>query len=215
MKSYCIFCKSGAELKVAEKINSIYKEFTVIVPTKLVQEKRKDIWIKRNKALIPGYAFLYLKEESQKDIYPIDDIINDVREFVNDEHKSENLDNITNEVSQDALYDSSIVWDAPKHSKVRVTDMYKILRNDDGYKELLHEDLQYANWIYKHHGNFKESKVICDGDLIKIIDGPLLDFHGKIIKIDKHKRRAYVEIEFDGGKRVISLGIELVRPCQD
>ena len=97
-----------------------------------------------------------------------------------------------------------------KHLRIKVTDMYKILQYDGGVKELCHEDYAYAMWIYANHGSINPSHVLCDGETIQVIDGPLLDCQGRIIRVDKHKRRVLVEFDFDGQKRSISLGIECV-----
>ncbi|MHB1484068.1 MAG: transcription termination/antitermination NusG family protein [Saccharofermentanales bacterium] len=97
------------------------------------------------------------------------------------------------------------------YMQINITDMYKILQYETGLKELVHEDYEYAMWIYRNHGDISPSKVLADGDDIHVIDGPLLDCHGKILRIDKHKRRALVEFIFDGQKRVISLGADCVR----
>ena len=97
-----------------------------------------------------------------------------------------------------------------KAFRVHVTNMYKMLQYEGGIKELVHEDCDYAMWIYRNHGCISPSKVLSDGETIRVIDGPLLDCQGKIIRLDKHKRRALVEFEFDGHKRVVSLGAECV-----
>jgi transcription antitermination factor NusG len=52
------------------------------------------------------------------------------------------------------------------------------------------------------------SKVLIDGDTILAVDGPLKDFKGKIVKVDKHKKRVWVEFEFDHMKQTVSLSIE-------
>lgn len=97
-----------------------------------------------------------------------------------------------------------------KYRHVKVTDMYKFLQYEGGIKELEHEDHTYAMWIHKNHGKISPSKVLTDGDAIRVIDGPLLECQGKIIRLDKHKRRALVEFDFDGQKRLISLSADCV-----
>jgi len=101
-----------------------------------------------------------------------------------------------------------------KNIRVNVTDMYKFLQYEGGVKELVHEDFTYAMWIYNNHGTIAPSGVLCDGEKIRVIDGPLLDCQGTIVRIDKHKRRALVEFDFDGQKRSVSLGIECVNSLE-
>ena len=91
----------------------------------------------------------------------------------------------------------------------RVTDMYKFLEYEDGIRDLCNEDYDYAMWIYNNHGSIAPSRILADGTVIRVIDGPLLDCHGKIVRLDKHKRRVLVEFDFDGSKRVISLSADV------
>ena len=98
----------------------------------------------------------------------------------------------------------------PVNLRAKAQDLYTILQYDHGVRTLTGADSDYAQWIFRHQGNIKPSKVLAEGETIKIIDGPLLDCQGKIVKLDKHKRRAWVEFEFDGMKRVVSMGVEWV-----
>jgi hypothetical protein len=63
LNSYCVFCKTGSELSVAEKINIIDKSVNAIAPTRVIQEKRGGIWVKKHKILLPGYVFLFSNED--------------------------------------------------------------------------------------------------------------------------------------------------------
>ncbi len=100
--------------------------------------------------------------------------------------------------------------DADSPIRVRVNHMYKMLQYEGGIRELVHEDLDYAMWIHRNHGNIAPSKVLYDGQTIQVIDGPLLDCQGRIVRLDKRKRRALVEFDFDGQKRIVSLSAECV-----
>ena len=92
----------------------------------------------------------------------------------------------------------------------KVPGIYKVLDYDVGFKELQGNDYKYAMWIYNHQGHIGTSKVLAEGRTVKVIDGPLLDGLGTIVKLDKHKRRVWVEFEFDGKTRTVSLSAECV-----
>ena len=92
----------------------------------------------------------------------------------------------------------------------RVPGFYKLLGYDTIFKELQGSDYKYSMWIYKHQGTLETSKVLTIGSTVKVIEGPLLDGLGKIVKLDKHKRRIWVEFEFDGQLRTVSLSAECV-----
>ena len=64
------------------------------------------------------------------------------------------------------------------------------------------------DWLLRHAGLIKPSRILQTGETIQVVDGPLLDFNGKIVKLDHHKRRAWVEFDFDGQNKVISIGVE-------
>ena len=50
-----------------------------------------------------------------------------------------------------------------------------------------------------------------EGETITVTDGPLQGLEGKILKIDRHKREAKVSMEILGDRRVITLGLEVVK----
>ncbi len=88
--------------------------------------------------------------------------------------------------------------------------LYKVLNYDIGLKKLRGMDYKYSMWIYRHQGNIDTSKVLTEGRTVKVIEGPLLDGIGTIIRLDKHRRRIWVEFEFDNQLRTVSLSAECV-----
>lgn len=94
--------------------------------------------------------------------------------------------------------------------RAEIPNLYKILNYESGLRELQGMDYEYSMWIYRHHGNITASKVLSEGRNVKVVDGPLLDCTGTIVKLDKHKRRVWVEFQFDGQKRVVSLSAECI-----
>ncbi len=96
----------------------------------------------------------------------------------------------------------------PQFDKIKtITDVYKILSYEDGTKELAGKDLKYAEWLYKYKGRIGPSKALVEGSTVKITHGPLKDGIGKVVRLDRHKRRAWVEFEFAGRKQKISLSV--------
>jgi transcriptional antiterminator NusG len=94
--------------------------------------------------------------------------------------------------------------------RAEIPNLYKILNYESGLRELQGMDYEYSMWIYRHHGNITASKVLTEGRNVKVLDGPLLDCFGTIVKLDKHKRRVWVEFQFDGQNRVVSLSAECI-----
>lgn len=69
-----------------------------------------------------------------------------------------------------------------------------ILRYDDDTCELRGGDLEFAKWVLKYQGSIGLSRVVMEGERIKVIDGPLKDYEGVIKKVNKHRRSAMIEI---------------------
>lgn len=57
----------------------------------------------------------------------------------------------------------------------------------------------------------ESSYGIIEGDNICIYKGPLKGIEGIIKKIDRHKRRAFIEFEFMGAMRQVSVGLQIVK----
>lgn len=51
---------------------------------------------------------------------------------------------------------------------------------------------------------------VIENDEVMVIDGPLKGLEGRISKIDRHKREAYLDVEFMGEIRQMRLGLEII-----
>ena len=83
--------------------------------------------------------------------------------------------------------------------KIKSTKNYfKILnrQNDDG--KLYDEDLRYANWVLEAEGLISVSEAIELNGKVKIINGPLKNLEGNIVKYSKRNRNCLIEIDFMG-----------------
>ena len=61
MYMYCVFCRSGSEMKVSRYMKKLagMDGFKLIVPCKVLSERRGGQWREIRKALFPGYIFMY------------------------------------------------------------------------------------------------------------------------------------------------------------
>lgn len=166
LKAYCVFCKTGSENLVVQRISTMYDDVRAIAPVRIVHEKCKKRWIERERLMIPGYVFIYVEKEIS-------------------------FDNFTN-----------------------LTGTYKILEYQTGKRELIGSDYEYALWVYKHNGRIEPSKALFEGDNIKVIEGPLKDGVGTILKLDRHKRRAWVEFDFYENTHKVSLSVVDITLCE-
>ena len=53
------------------------------------------------------------------------------------------------------------------------------------------------------------SEGIIEGSQVKVLSGPLMGKEGLIRKIDRHKRKAYLEIEMFGRVQKVQVGLEI------
>ena len=93
---------------------------------------------------------------------------------------------------------------------LRVDRMYKALRYSTELRSLQGADHDYAMWVYRNHGNIGTSRVLSRGHQVRVVDGPLLDCQGTIVRLDYGARRATVAFDFDGNIRKVSLSIDIV-----
>lgn len=73
---------------------------------------------------------------------------------------------------------------------------FKILKWQLDLGKLFGEDLQYARWVLSQNGLIGVSKAIKVNEKVKIIDGPLAQMEGHIIKYSRRNRNCLVEVEF-------------------
>lgn len=55
------------------------------------------------------------------------------------------------------------------------------------------------------------SEGIIEGGQVRIYDGPLQGMEGYVKKIDRHKRKAWLEIEMFGRIQLVQVGLEIVK----
>ena len=73
---------------------------------------------------------------------------------------------------------------------------YKILKWQLDLGKLFGEDLEYAAWVLKQNGLIGVSKAIRVNQKVKIVEGPLAELEGYIIKYSPRNRNCLVEINF-------------------
>ncbi|MXI87821.1 transcription termination/antitermination protein NusG [Sphaerochaeta halotolerans] len=94
---------------------------------------------------------------------------------------------------------------------LKLPGCYGFLRNLNKTIELRGPDYEYAAWIMHNKGTIRPSKVVYKkGEPIKIIDGPMQDFMGTIVKVDYRHSRVMVEFQFAEVIRRVSMPVEFV-----
>lgn len=93
----------------------------------------------------------------------------------------------------------------------KIPDFTKILGNDEGPIPLYPEEENFLKKYTNEERVFEMSiGDLVNGELV-IAEGPLKDYQGRIVHIDRHKREATLEIDFFGRKVNMKVGLEVVR----
>jgi transcription antitermination factor NusG len=71
-------------------------------------------------------------------------------------------------------------------------------------------DLKFIQWLLRKNGVFEISKAIQEGSWVKIVSGPLQKYGGKIIRLNKKRHCAEIEIETFGTINKVWLSYELI-----
>lgn len=79
-----------------------------------------------------------------------------------------------------------------------------------GKDELKDSDLAFAEMLLKKNGVIGEIRLAEVGDRVHVDDPAWENMHGTIIKLDRQRKRCCVAFDFDGMKRNVWIGYELV-----
>ena len=97
----------------------------------------------------------------------------------------------------------------------KIPELTKILGDGEGPVPLYEHEIEFL----EKYTNREHTLEMSTGDLIGgqliVTDGPLKDFQGKVVHIDRRKREATLELEFFGRTTRIKVGLEVVRKVSD
>ena len=93
----------------------------------------------------------------------------------------------------------------------RIPEFAKTLGDDDGAIPLYQEEVEFLQRYTGDERILKMSEGYLVGSELVVTDGPLKDYQGKVMKIDRHKRTAVLELEFLGREMKVTVGLEVVR----
>lgn len=113
-------------------------------------------------------------------------------------HKSQNgVKSVVNTI----LLPGYVLFQADEDFEVRrfysLEHVVRLLKYEDRQWMLRGDDLAFAQWIYRMNGLIGLSKAYREGTMVRIAEGPLKDFAGKIVRVDSRNRNAQVAFGFD------------------
>jgi transcriptional antiterminator NusG len=92
----------------------------------------------------------------------------------------------------------------------KIEYIYYPLKYADNEKCLRGKDLAFVNWLKVNKGIIKISKVTEIGKKIKILEGPLKNYEGNIIKINKRQKCVAIKLDGEGIENIIWLSYEYI-----
>ena len=96
----------------------------------------------------------------------------------------------------------------PIQSRMNISGIIRFLGNG----ELKGQDLAFAEMIYRRNGIMGNVSLLQEGNRCSVTDPAWEDIHGKVVKMDFGRKRCCIEFEFDGIRRTIWVGYEMIRP---
>lgn len=102
-------------------------------------------------------------------------------------------------------------WLLLKSLSSRVSYFMKLLTFDnEGTSALYPHEKEYLESLLNDKRVMEHSIGFIEGNQVIITDGPLMGYESKIVKIDRHKRRALLEIDFIGEIRHVNVSLEII-----
>lgn len=92
----------------------------------------------------------------------------------------------------------------------RVPKLTKLIRQDATMIPLYPHEEALLTHLSGEDGNVDFSIGIKEGDTVKIVSGCLKGLESRIIRIDRHRRRAKIEIPILGSNREVEVGLEII-----
>lgn len=92
----------------------------------------------------------------------------------------------------------------------RIPKLIKILGNGKEIIPLYDKEIEFLMKFGEEEHLIKMSKGYIENDKIVIKEGPMKSYEGTVKRIDRHKRKAVIEVEFFGRTMEVNMGLEIV-----
>ena len=89
-------------------------------------------------------------------------------------------------------------------------DVFRVLHDSRGDWHLKGEDEKFARSLFEQNGVIGLSKAYYEGDRIRIVEGMLKQYEGRILRVNRRSHTAQVCVGVTGQEVVMWLGFELI-----
>ena len=87
----------------------------------------------------------------------------------------------------------------------------KLLRVNEEMLHVTPEEDEVISRLGGEDHNAEESTGVIEDGKLTILKGPLKDFSGDIVRIDRHKKTATIALDFLGERRNLTIGLEITK----
>ena len=95
--------------------------------------------------------------------------------------------------------------------RIRHSEQFAVvLSTDERFTPVSNEEVFLIENAFSNNGVLGSSIGIIEGDMVKILSGPLIGKEGLIKSINRHKRTAIIELNMFGRVSSIKIGLEIV-----
>ena len=99
----------------------------------------------------------------------------------------------------------------PFAERIKHSDQFAVvLSTDDRFTPVSNEEVFLIENAFANNGVLGSSIGIIEGDMVKILSGPLIGKEGLIKSINRHKRTAIIELNMFGRISTIKIGLEII-----
>lgn len=166
---YVLFVSTGEEDNVRDRLRYTFGDkLKLMVPKKLIRERRKGVNKEVEKVLFRGYVF------------------------------------INSAVDFKAYYE---IKNTP--------GVIKFLKSGTDILQLEEDEAEILDKLLSKDEIIGISNIFIENSEIRVIDGPLKNFEGKIVKVDRRKGRAKVLFTFCGSEKLVDLGVNEIDLCNE
>ena len=100
-----------------------------------------------------------------------------------------------------------------REALIRESGILRVLTygKDDTQGYLVKNDRTFAEMLLQKEGVVGALEAVEEGNHVKIIDGILQNYNGRVVKVDRRKRLAKVELELLGDRRGVWLAFQILQ----
>lgn len=92
-----------------------------------------------------------------------------------------------------------------------IPEYAKVLGDEEGPIPLYEQEVEFLRKYTNQDHVLEMSIGVLVGEQLVVTEGPLKDYQGKVVHIDRHKRMVTLEVEFFGRTVNLKVGLEVIR----